>query len=307
MAFQDLRKFEKNFLNAEEHIALIRSRNLLIEDEAFAKHWLESVGYYRLTGYGLHFRERNADNTLSEQFKAGTKFEDFVKLHEFDRCLRLLILDAVERFEVAFRTRLNNTMASRHGPHWFMNAALFSQKRDASGNLLFNPGEFLEATKRHQQSPFIKKYFETYEAPPHPPCWMLAEIITLGIWSRAYGMLAHNQDRKPTADRFRLSVKEMASFSQAITDLRNKCAHQSRVWDGHFVSGPRLKGNLKKVTTGNTRLFAQVAALMYCLWTIEPKTQWLNRLEALILCHPVDLNVMGFPENWYDTLLSLRN
>jgi abortive infection bacteriophage resistance protein len=301
-----MKKFEKGSLLPTEHLELMRSRGLEIEDFKVATHWLETAGYYRLTGYGLHFRERDDEGALSERFKEGTRFEDLISLYEFDRHLRLLILDAVERFEVAFRTRLNNAMAAKYSPHWFMDETLFSKKEDNAGNLLFNHTEFLEAAKRHQQTPFIKKYQATYDDPPYPPCWMLAETITFGTWSRAYGMLVNNQDQKPVSDAFRLSVMEMASFSQAITDLRNKCAHQSRVWDSHFVAGPRKKGNLRGVITDNSRLYAQVAALIYCLWTMEPETKWLDRLETLIgTCSLADLSLMGFPADWKTKLLSM--
>lgn len=300
-------KFVKPCKTSAEHIALMKSRGLEFGDDAFAVHWLENTGYFRLTGYGLHFRERGSDGKLTENFIKGTRFEDLVELYEFDRHLRLLILDAVERFEVAFRTRLNNAMAAKHGPHWFMDDALFSKKTDGTGKQLFDHTEFLEAAKKHQQTPFIKKYLATYTDPPYPPCWMLAETITFGTWSRAYGMLVGNQDQKLVSNAFRLSVEEMASFSQAITDLRNKCAHQSRVWDSHFVSGPRKKGNLRKVVTDNSRLYAQLAALIYCLWTVEPENGWLDRLEKLIGQYPVvKIDLMGFPVDWKDKLLSLR-
>lgn len=301
------RTFEKTYQNILQHIELMRSRGLIVDNEAVASHWLETAGYYRITGYGLHFRVRDDNGVLTDPFIPGTRFEDLVSLYEFDRHLRLLVLDAVERFEVAFRTRLNNTMAEKHGPHWFMDDSLFSKKTDPAGRLLFDHTEFLEAAKKHQQTPFIKKYLSTYADPPYPPCWMLAETITFGTWSRAYGMLVDNQDQKPVSDSFRLSVKEMASFSQAITDLRNKCAHQSRVWDSHYVSGPSRKGNLRGIITDNSRLFAQVAALIYCLWTVEPETRWLERFEELVgSCELADHSLMGFPADWKEKLLSMR-
>ena len=302
-------RFEKKYHTATQHIELMKLRGLKIENEPLATLWLQNTGYYRLTGYGLHFRERDTTGKLTEKFICDTRFEDIVELYEFDRQLRLLILDAVERFEVAFRTRLNNSMASTHGSHWFMNDQLFSKKvNPKTGKPFFGHTEFLEAAKKHQQTPFIKKYFETYTDPAYPPCWMLAETITFGTWSRAYGMLANNKDQKPISDAFRISVQEMVSWSQAITDLRNKCAHQSRVWDSRFVSGPRKKGNLKDIVTDNQCLFALLAALVYCLWTVEPETHWLNRLGDLAAKHPIaKLHLMGFPEEWINKLLSLRN
>jgi abortive infection bacteriophage resistance protein len=301
-------KFLKPYFTAEQHIDLMRSRGLVVNNEGFAAHWLERVGYFRLTGYALHFRVKDADKRLTDSFLSGTRFEDIVELYEFDRHLRVLILDAVERFEVAFRTRFNNAMAARYGPHWFLQEARFSARVDKEGKKLFDHTEFLEAAAKHQQTPFIKKYFSIYSDPPYPPCWMLAETITFGTWSRAYSMLEVNQDQKPVSDAFRLSVKEMVSWSQAITDLRNKCAHQSRVWDGRFSNGPRTKGNLRAVVSDNQTLFAQVAALAYCLWAIEPGASWLDRLEELLRRYApaIRLELMGFPAEWKRLILSLK-
>ena len=47
----------------------------------------------------------------SHQFQAGTGFEDVFNLYVFDRELRLLVLDAIERFEVSLRTQLATTSA----------------------------------------------------------------------------------------------------------------------------------------------------------------------------------------------------
>lgn len=301
-------KFDKKYLTTAQHIELMRSRGLGIGDESFATHWLEKSGYYRLTGYGLPFRKKAPDGKLEEGFIKGTTFEDIVKLYEFDRHLRLLVLDAVERFEVAFRTSMNNTMAAKYGPHWFIDSALWSDKTDEkTGRPYFDHAEFLESVARDKQTPFIKKYNATYDDPEYPPCWMLAETLTLGTWSRAYGMLVNNQDKKPVSDAFHLSVGEMVSWSQMVNDLRNKCAHQSRVWDARYVSGPRKKGYLKGIVGDNQCFFAQVAALVYCLWTVEPENTWLERLEKLLgSCPLARPEAMGFPEGWKEKLLTLR-
>ncbi len=136
---------------------------------------------------------------------------------------------------------------------------------------------------------------------------MLAETLTLGAWSRAYGMLVQNSDKKPVADAFHVSVKELTSWMQALTDLRNKCAHHSRVWDSRYTSAPAKKGNLRMVVTDNQTLYAQVAALLYCLWAIDAQTRWLDRLESLLEAHPaVPLSSMGFSPDWKDKLLTLK-
>jgi len=99
-----------------------------MSDEEYAASSLRRIGYYRLKGYGLSFRVEGEDISLTENYRAETQFEDLIELYEFDHQLRIRILDAIERIEVAFRARLNDTMTSRHGSHWFMKKNLFSDK-----------------------------------------------------------------------------------------------------------------------------------------------------------------------------------
>lgn len=293
-------------------IETLRGRSLIIEDADYATEWMNKVGYYRLKGYGLHFRVTDADGKLTEQYQVGTRFEALTDLYEFDRQMRMIVLDAIERIEVAFRSRLNETMASRHGPHWFMNASLFSDKCDSkSGKLIFDHAEFIaktsEESRRNKESLSIRHYYRSYDAPPLPPCWMLGEVLSMGSWSKAYGMLRDRADQKPVADGFRASPPELISWIHALTNLRNTCAHHSRLWDRRFVTCPSKKGNLSHILDANDRLFAQVATLHYCLRSIEPDSGWLEDFEALLGHHPdVDFVPMGFPADWRTKLESMR-
>lgn len=67
---------------------LIADRGLLIER-------LSSVNYYRLSGYWFHRR------LPDDSFKPGTTFAAVWDQYVFDRRLRLLVMDAVERIEIA--------------------------------------------------------------------------------------------------------------------------------------------------------------------------------------------------------------
>ena len=307
------RSYSQLYASPSELILLLQGRGLVVEDTDLAKQWIEKVGYYRLKGYGLHFRIPDADGKLTKRYQAGTSFEALIELYEFDRHLRLLVLDAIERIEVAFRSRFNDNLASRHGSHWFMDASLFSDKRDdKTGELIFNHEEFLaktyEEARRNKESLSIRHYLKNYGEPPLPPCWMLGEVLSMGSWSKAYGMLADRAHQKPVAEAFRASPPELTSWIHAMTNLRNTCAHHSRLWDRRFVTCPSKKGNLRGVIDANDRLFAQIATVIYCLWSIEPKSQWLEALGKLLEQYPsVPLPIMGFPPNWRERLDSIRN
>jgi len=293
-------------------IPILESRGLLIPDPSAAARWFEKVGYYRLSGYALHYRLRESAGQLTEAFQPGTTFQQITGLYEFDRHLRLLILDAIEQIEVAFRSRFNDSMAAKHGPHWFTEPGRFSDKRDdKTGNLIFDHQEFLlkaeEEARRNKESLFIRHYFNTYGSPNLPPCWMLAEALSMGTWSKAFGMLSDRADQKPVSDFFRASPPELISWIHALTNLRNTCAHHSRLWDRRFVTCPSKKGNLKSTISANDRLFAQLAACLYCLWSVEPESSWLETFTSLLQKHPsVPLDPMGFPENWKELLAKLH-
>ena len=45
------RNFGKEYKNPEELVSLLKSRGLIINDSQKAQHYLQSIGYYRLSAY----------------------------------------------------------------------------------------------------------------------------------------------------------------------------------------------------------------------------------------------------------------
>lgn len=87
----------------EEQINLLLERGMLFKNSDNAPHFLKNISYYRLKGY---WWEMQSDK-VNHKFKAYSYFEDVIDLYNFDRHLRLLIFDTIERIEVALRTKLN--------------------------------------------------------------------------------------------------------------------------------------------------------------------------------------------------------
>ena len=99
----------KPALTIEQQIDLLVSRGLTIPDRDKALHYLNYIGYHRLSGYFLTFQQ-NAPGVESHSFKKGVTFKDILDIYIFDRELRLLVMDAIERIEVAFRACISNTI-----------------------------------------------------------------------------------------------------------------------------------------------------------------------------------------------------
>ena len=115
--------FQKPSLNHQQHIELLKNRGLIIADNALAKHYLEYVGYYRLSGFFRSFYTQA--NNPNHNFKTNTAFVDTVNLYEFDTELRSILLSGIERLEVAVRAVINNVMAEKYGSHWYLEQKLF--------------------------------------------------------------------------------------------------------------------------------------------------------------------------------------
>lgn len=104
--------YHKPYLSADQQVALLRSRGMEITDEDKAKACLSRIGYYRLSAYWYPNRKSevytnsNGDQKtrVLDDFRDGTHFSDALDFYVFDKKLRLLVLDALERVEIGIRT-----------------------------------------------------------------------------------------------------------------------------------------------------------------------------------------------------------
>src|SRR5690606_30806773 len=97
---------------------------LQIEDPERAKRYLESVSYYRLSGYMFHLQQKH-DKTI---FKDKTTFADIINLYTFDKKLRSIFIEYLERIEVCFRTRILNTYSVLYGFYWYVDNKHFHDR-----------------------------------------------------------------------------------------------------------------------------------------------------------------------------------
>jgi abortive infection bacteriophage resistance protein len=132
-----------------------------------------------LSAYWYPLRTIAADGYKFSQIDSGTPFDNVIDLYERDRKLRLLVMDAIERIEIATRTRLTYHLARTYGR--------FAQTQAANFYREFNHGAWLtiaRAVPQRSADGFIKHYKLTCSGFPDVPVWMLTEVISLGSLSR---------------------------------------------------------------------------------------------------------------------------
>jgi len=156
--------YEKTVLNIDQQLELLVKQGLIVKNPKRVLHYLRFISYHLLSGY---FRTFQLQNTSEYIFKKGTTFDSIISLYIFDRKLRLLVMDAVERIEVAVRTTISSTMCEKYGPHWYLKPMLFKSS--------FNHQGLIETIEREtgfnnpkKQNKSCGNYFKNYSKPHLP-------------------------------------------------------------------------------------------------------------------------------------------
>jgi len=266
--------------------------------------YLTQVGGYRMKGYWYHWQD-----PTTKRFRDGSNFDAVIERYEFDRELRRITGDALERIELMVRSTISNVMSGHEGPHWFMKNELFTSSRSGA-DAVHGPRDSLmvraarEVARMHRK-PFIRHYVEHYDDPPLPPSWALCECLSFGTWSAAYPALANADYRKKIGRRFRVEDPDvLTSWLHAFSVMRNTVAHHGRLIGAQTGVTPReYRRRGLRFDKPQARTFFVVATVInYVCQGIHRGPRWKADLQAIFAKYP---NVpifggLGFPTDWQD-------
>jgi len=291
-------RFAKPPTTYDQQIDQLLQRGMEIPDRDQARHYLAHLNYYRIGAYWLPFEADHGTHT----FHPGTRFDQVLDLYVFDRELRLLVLDAIERFEVSLRTQWAYQLAHGYGSHAYLDASLFRDPRQYARML---DGLKEEIHRSHET--FISHYLKIYTNPPLPPIWAVCEVMSLGQLSKWYGMLKHRKVRNAIAKVYGLDETILSSFTHHLTIIRNLCAHHSRLWNRSFGFTMKLpRSGLPALLKGFNaqqpkKIYNTLVMLEFLMSSISPAHHWKQRLFTLFEDHPAaNPQAMGFPANWLE-------
>lgn len=303
-----------------QQIDILKSKGMSV-DESLARQWLFGVSYYRLSGYWYSYRilPASADPKQPkrlDEFIAGTTFEEVVALYEFDRKLRTLIHDGMERIEVAMRTRVGELLAAR-GALSYQDPSLFREDFDHAAWLVVAQKRVERAHKRNAA---IARYLDNYD---DYPFWVLADVLDFSDISKLYEGLPLQDQRAISescgfhVDVECLNAKQKRSYYrqdplvrwlEQLTVLRNTCAHHGRVWNRHLTPASSNAfltiDQLESLPRGQSdQLYGALLVMAFMLNTISPGTAWPRKLRRLIETEYLPLSgrtlgEMGFPDGW---------
>jgi abortive infection bacteriophage resistance protein len=285
-------------------VALLRDRGLLWKDEALVIRWLETVGYYRLSAYWLPYEEAPASlQTRSKKFRAGTHFEDIIDIYVFDRQLRLLVTEAIERIEIALRSRWTNRLSLTEGAH----AHFITKNFISGGDHIRNLAKLISRVEQSNEV-FVVHYKNKYKEPFMPPLWAVTELMTFGELSKWFASTRNARVKSAVAKDLGLPSKELLDGTiQLLSYIRNICAHHGRLWNRRTVKRlpyiRKFSADLTTTITGESdnSIYNVLAALIWLIRHQSPESSFPQRLQSLIKTRTIpQQTAMGFPLDWLD-------
>ena len=285
--------------NINEQISLLKQRGMLFHNELQALQFLKNISYYRLKGYWWDMQQ----DRITHTFAPNTYFENVIERYNFDRHLRLLLFDAVERIEIALRTKMIYYLSLSYGATWYLDSDLFADSVKHAENVNHLQREF-----EYSQEIFIKNHKRKHSN-SNPEAWKILEIASMGTLSKFYKNLKHQLPEKSIiAKEMGLNLhSELSSWLEAIVYVRNIIAHHSRLWSRNMVKRPidninnpiGLWFNNDLLPVQKKKPFLIISSMMYLCNKVTPNHQIKIKIVDLIDNNPdVPIYKLGFLNNW---------
>jgi len=324
--------YAKPWKSHDEQLDILMARGLRVDDRAKALDYLERIGYYRLSGYWFAFRERSGpqvalderarkpkkiklETIALESLKPGASFQNAVDLYVFDKQLRLLVMDALERIEIALRVDIAHTLGQIN-PFAYLDPALFhsdfGQKLDPNSGLSRHHqwlGKHAQLIGRSKED-FVRHNKEKYGLPL--AIWIACEVWDFGTLSTLFGGM-REAEQDAIARLYGISNGRIfASWLHSLNYLRNVCAHHSRLWNRNIAVQPRLPPAselpwvepFEHSAHARARCFLLLRLTRHLLRVVNPGSSWPQRMRAHLLAFPnlghlgLNLAGMGAPAGW---------
>lgn len=319
--------YDRPWLSFQQQLDQLKQRGMVVTDDAAALEYLHRIGYYRLSAYWYPFRhfrpEQCPESGLVEvkaqnDFVDNTQFIDAVNLYLFDKQLRLLLTDALERIEVSLRVDLAYLLGKR-GAFAHLDVKQFHPsfvRKPIKGSNKSAWEFWLEKYQglvSRSKEDFVRHYLAKHG--PDMPIWVAVEVFDFGALSQLISMMKI-KDQQTIAEKY--CVYDWQAFKRwifALSYLRNLVAHHSRLWNRNITTKPSIPATDDTVWyaafRGNEELLSKPFLLMAItrqfMQCICPNTEWHIRLQQHLLSFPLQysdkklsLNSVGVATNWQD-------
>jgi len=313
-----MESYTKPFLTIDQQLDLIAGRGLDIGDRDYAADCLKNIGYYRLSGYWYPLRESAlvenesgvTKRVVGDAYRSGATFSQVIDIYTYDKHLRLLMLDALERIEIALRTDITLQLG-QYGQWAYRDGEVLDQRFVHKVNPGFTESQFTTFVNRfdgmaeRSKSDFVDHFREKYSDPL--PMWAAVELWDFGMLSVFISGMKY-KDKRAIAQRYNVPPEILPSWVRMLADVRNICAHHGRLWNRTLVSQPKLAklqvAELQHLSDGfaQQKIYSAVAIARYMQGVLNPTSTWADSIISLNESFPdapgIALKQMGYPAEW---------
>lgn len=237
----------KEYKTFDEQLSILRERGLIVPENEDPKRFLEQENYYNvINGYkDLFLQKDNNGNVLTpEKYLSNTEFDELKNLFLFDRELRMLFLKYILIFENSFKSVISHEFSKKYRePNSYLEIKNYANNNPEKVSQQIS---ILKQTihDKVDKDGAIKHYMKEYG---FVPLWVLVNYLTIGNLSHLYNILT-DSDKNTIAKYYyekykrqykvkrmpRFSSKDLESALKIINLIRNKCAHDERLYNSNF-------------------------------------------------------------------------
>ena len=304
----------KIFRTLDEQIDILKSNDLVINDEEKTKNILLKENYFFISGY----RHLLMKNYKDKKFIKGATFEELYAIFNFDRHIRNICFKNILIIENNIKSVISYQLSKKYG---------FQEKNYLNANNYTE--DPLKARQVHdvlnkmrKQLAFNgKKHTATMHYMTHYgyiPMWILVKVLSFGLMSEFYCILK-TEDKKEIADIYNMKYEDMEIFLYLLANFRNLCAHEDILYD-HRTQRSIPDNEIHKMLKiekeedeykyGKNDLFALIIIFKYMLnkdefrEMIREMSYEIDILDGKIDTVPIEtiLNRIGFPITWKEII-----
>jgi len=187
---------------------------------------IASIGCYRFNRY-VELLQNNTKEIA---------FDRIMSFYRWEENLRFFLFKILSFIEISFRsTVVYEMLAITKDPFWYIERPLFKDK------LYENNLREIEKSVKTTGDKDVLDFRRQFGKDAALPCWILAEFVSFGKWSRLLGSLKKRMQIRKIANRLGILPENLVSWVRSLATLRNLCAHHSSLWNRHIPNSPNGK------------------------------------------------------------------
>ena len=286
----------KQYKTDEELLDYLEAKNVTIKNRKFALKKLEKYTYYSIVNsYKYNFKDANND------YFPNVSFEEIYALYEFDKNLKLIMLKYALEVESFIKSLISNHISNIYGIDAYLNVNNLDNKANLAVRKRLIDKINDDINRNYGIHLAITHYIDNYG---FVPPFVLTKILTFGVISSYYGLLKQS-DRQIIAKRFKISDVLLKQILKCLTNIRNICAHNDRLFcyrDKYTLKFKEIDSNYTP-KDNLTNLYMMIRAMQILLEkrqynslvkAIEKEINKLNNKLNSININNI-LRIMGYP------------